>query len=138
MISTHPHVGGQINEPLVQAAEAAFDCAQICGSCADACLGEPMVAELVQCIRLNLDCSDVCLTTGLVSTRRSGGDVPVIRAQLTACEMACARCAEECEHHAQRMEHCRICAETCRACERACRAAIDTLPETAGSRMTPH
>jgi len=90
-----------------------------------------MVADLVQCIRLNMDCADICLTTGLVATRRAGGDVPVIRAQLEACRLACARCAAECERHADRHAHCRICAEACRDCERACGAAIESLQAAA-------
>lgn len=128
MIAAHPHVRGDVNTALARCVEACFDCAQVCASCADACLGEEKVAELVQCIRLNMDCADVCLTSGLIATRRSGGDVPVIAAQLSACQLACARCAEECERHAEMHEHCRICAEACRTCERACREAIASLP----------
>ena len=129
MLATHPHVGGQVNTALARCIEACFDCAQTCGLCADACLGEEQVAELVQCIRLNMDCADVCLTSGLVAGRRSGGDVPLIQAQLQACELACARCAAECERHVDMHAHCRICAEACRACEAACRAAIASLPK---------
>lgn len=129
MIATHPHVRGDVNVALARCIEACFDCAQVCSSCADACLGEEMVRDLVQCIRLNMDCADVCLTSGLIATRRSGGDVPLIRAQLEACRLACSRCARECEMHAQHMEHCRICAEACRDCEKACEAAIQSLPE---------
>ncbi|MBA4803875.1 MAG: four-helix bundle copper-binding protein [Brevundimonas sp.] len=130
MIASHPHVRGEVNTALARCVEACFDCAQVCASCADACLGEEMVAELVQCIRLNMDCADVCLTTGLIATRRSGGDVPLIEAQLRACELACARCAAECEQHAEKHEHCRICAEACRECERACRDVLASLPRS--------
>ena len=130
MIATHPHVRGEVNTALARCVEACFDCAQVCASCADACLGEEMVAELVQCIRLNMDCADVCLTSGLIATRRSGGDVPVIEAQLRACELACARCAAECDKHAEKHEHCRIGAEACRECERACRDALASLPRS--------
>ena len=133
MIAAHPHVRGEVNTALARCIEACFDCAQVCASCADACLGEEMVAELVQCIRLNMDCADVCLTSGLIATRRSGGDVPVIEAQLRACELACARCAAECEKHAGMHEHCRICAEACRACERACREALASLPRSSSA-----
>ena len=129
MIAAHPHVRGEVNTALARCVEACFDCAQVCASCADACLGEETVAELVQCIRLNMDCADVCLTSGLIATRRSGGDVPVIAAQLQACELACARCAEECERHADMHAHCRICAEACRACGRSGpRCASTTWP----------
>jgi len=134
MIAAHPHVRGEVNAALARCIEACFDCAQVCVSCADACLGEANVAFLVQCIRLNMDCADVCLTSGLVATRRSGGDVPLIEAQLRACELACGRCAAECENHAAEHEHCRICAETCRCCERACREAIASLPGADAAR----
>jgi len=134
MIAAHPHVRGEVNTALVRCIEACFDCAQVCVSCADACLGEANVAFLVQCIRLNMDCADVCLTTGLIATRRSGGDVPLIEAQLKACELACGRCAAECERHAAEHVHCRICAEACRHCERACREAISSLPGADAAR----
>ncbi|PZR35190.1 four-helix bundle copper-binding protein [Caulobacter segnis] len=129
MLATHPHVKGAVNTALARCIEACFDCAQVCASCADACLGEAKVAELVQCIRLNMDCADVCLTTGLIATRRSGGDVPLIDAQLRACQLACARCAAECEQHAEMHEHCAICAAACRDCEQACQAALASLAD---------
>jgi len=88
MIATHPHVRGDLNPALARCIEACFDCGQVCVSCADACLGEEMVAELVQCIRLDLDCADACFAAGKIATRRSGGDVPLIRLQLQACELA--------------------------------------------------
>jgi hypothetical protein len=50
MIRTHP------GEPVVD--------------CADACLGEQDVQMLVCCIRLNLDCADVCATTGRLLARQ--------------------------------------------------------------------
>ena len=130
MISTHPHVRGSTNDTLIRAIEAAYDCAQICSSCADACLGEDMVKELTQCIRLNLDCADVCYTTGVLATRRTGSNELVIQRMLEVCAEACRLCGDECERHAGHMEHCRICAETCRRCETACREAAGTITPT--------
>ena len=49
-----------------------FDCSATCTGCADACLGESDVLELVRCVRLNLDCADVCDTVGRVVTRSIG------------------------------------------------------------------
>lgn len=127
MITVHPHVRGNTNDTLIHCIEECYDCAQTCVTCADACLGEDMVAELVQCIRLNMDCADVCAATGAVSTRRSGSNESVIRAMLSACETASRLCAEECERHAQAHEHCRICAEACRSCEEACQKAQQSM-----------
>ena len=133
MLRSHPRAEQKQAQDYAAVIESLSACEQTCIACADACLGETMVADLVQCIRLNMDCADVCLTSGLIATRRSGGDVPLVEAQLRACQLACQRCAAECGQHAERHEHCRICAETCRDCERACADAIASL----GDAQTP-
>lgn len=127
MISTHPAVRGDVNATLIRAIEACYDCAQACASCADACLGESHVAELTQCIRLNLDCADLCTTAGAVGSRRTGSNEGVIKRLLETCQDACRLCGTECSRHAEHMEHCRICAEVCRACEAACRDAAASI-----------
>ncbi|ACJ00361.1 four-helix bundle copper-binding protein [Rhodospirillum centenum] len=128
MIADHPDVRGDLNPALAACIEETLACAQVCTACADACLAEGMVAELRQCIRLNLDCADVCAAAGAVATRRTGGNVPVIRALLDACALACRRCGEECARHAGAHAHCRLCADSCRRCEAACREALESLP----------
>ncbi|HEX2117373.1 MAG TPA: four-helix bundle copper-binding protein [Alphaproteobacteria bacterium] len=127
MIRTHPDVKGNTNDALIRCIEECYDCAQACTSCADACIGEDMVKELRQCIRLNLDCADICAITGSISTRRTGSNEEVIRRMLQACETACRLCGEECARHAQQHEHCRVCAESCRRCEQACREALRSM-----------
>jgi hypothetical protein len=127
IIGTHPHVKGNVNEALVRCIEECYACAQACTSCADACLGEDMVKELTQCIRLNLDCADICVAAGAIATRRAGSNEETIRGTLEACALACRVCGEECDRHASRHEHCRICAESCRRCEYSCREAIRSL-----------
>lgn len=72
MISTHPDTKGKPSDALVHCVEECFNCAQTCTACADACLAEPMVDRLRQCIRLNLDCADVCAATGKLASRRTG------------------------------------------------------------------
>ena len=86
-----------------------------------------MVADLRQCIRLNLDCADVCAATGRMLSRQTGTNVETTRALLEACRAACKACAEECESHAQMHEHCKVCAEACRRCEQACADLLVTL-----------
>ena len=110
MISTHPKMRGQSNDLLICCIEECYSCAQSCTACADACLAEDMVKSLTQCIRLNLDCADVCNITGRLATRRTGSDEEMIRRMLHTCAAACRLCAEECEKHAGMHEHCRICA----------------------------
>ncbi len=79
IISTHPHVRGKTNDALIRCIEECYDCAQSCTACADACLGEQQVHQLTQCIRLDLDCADVCAATGAVASRRAGSNEEVIR-----------------------------------------------------------
>ena len=93
---------------------------QTCTSCGDACLAQDMVKDLTQCVRLNLDCADVCNITGRIATRRTGSDDELIRRMLLTCAAACRLCGDECERHASQHEHCRICAEACRRCMQAC------------------
>lgn len=126
-IAAHPDVKGNVNEALMRFIEEAYSCVQACTSCADACLAEDMVQELIQCIRLDLDCADISAAAASIATRRSGGDVEVLAPVIQACLVACRRCAEECERHASKHEHCRICAEACRRCEAACQEALASL-----------
>ncbi len=65
MLETYPQsLGGVDQEKLRACIEACFECAQACTACADACLSEDRVAELTKCIRTDLDCADICETTG--------------------------------------------------------------------------
>ena len=127
IILTHPHVKGNTNDALIRCIEECYACANACTACADACLGEETVQQLTQCIRLDLDCADVCAATGSVATRRTGSNEETIRPMLQACAAACRVCGNECERHAGHHEHCRICAESCRRCEQACREALASM-----------
>jgi len=92
------------------------NCATECGHCATACLNEEDVKMLARCIKLNIDCADVCrLTTSLLS-RGSEHGYHLVK----ECAEICDACAEECEKHSH-MEHCRKCAEVCRHCAEECR-----------------
>jgi hypothetical protein len=127
MIQSHPR-SSQVPVGLAQAITALEECASTCTSCADACLAESAVQDLVRCIRLNLDCADVCATTARVLLRQTEPDWPVIRSQLEACIAICGACGEECDRHADHMEHCRVCAESCRRCADACQEVLNELP----------
>jgi hypothetical protein len=118
MLRTHPATPAN-EEILATCIRACFACAQACTSCADACLGEPDPKMLDRCIRLDLDCADLCQATGNIVTRQTKTDLELVSVTLRACSTACRLCAEECEEHAA-MAHCRVCAEACRECERAC------------------
>src|SRR5687767_5588039 len=124
MISTHPDIHGNTSDALLRCIEECYTCAQACTVCADACLAEEMVTQLRQCIRLNLDCADICAATGAMASRRTGSNEQVLHAVIQTCAEACRACAEECERHADHHEHCRICAAACQRCRHACMEAL--------------
>src|SRR5918992_974804 len=99
MLETHPHATA--SEALARCVGQSHMCAQACMSCADACLAEERMRDLVRCIRLNLDCADICAATGSVLTRQTAFDAQLARSLLESCAEACRTCAEECERHAE-------------------------------------
>lgn len=128
LLDSYPaDLGGVDRKALATCIAACFECAQACTACADACLSEPAVAELTKCIRTDLDCADICETTGRVLSRHTGYDADLTRAVLESCATACRSCADECEHHRDAHAHCSICAEVCRRCESACRELLSAL-----------
>ncbi len=54
---------------LAATIDALNDCAQACTADVDADLGEQHVPELIKCIRLCLDCADVCAATATITSR---------------------------------------------------------------------
>jgi Domain of Unknown Function (DUF326) len=112
---------------LAATIDALSDCAQACTACADDCLSEETVADLTKCIRLDLDCADVCTAALRVVSRQTDYDANVTRPVLEACIVTCQSCGDECERHAQLHEHCRVCAEACRRCEQACRDLLAAM-----------
>jgi hypothetical protein len=112
---------------LAAAIDAMSDCAQACAADNAADLSEHNLADMVRCIRLCLDCTDICAATGGVVSRLVEYDPGVLRPLLESCLAICRSCGDECERHARMHAHCRVCAEACRRCEQACRALLDAL-----------
>jgi len=112
---------------LAATIDALNDCYQACTADADADLGEDHVAALARCIRLCLDCADVCAATVSVTSRQLEYDPNVTRTLLEACAIICKTCGDECERHAHLHVHCRVCLEACRRCEQACRDLLAAM-----------
>ena len=112
---------------LAATIDALSDCAQACTADADADLREQNLAEMVKCIRLCLDCADVCAATAGVVSRQTDYDAYVTRPLLEACVAVCKSCGDECQRHARHHEHCRVCEQACRRCEQACRELLGVL-----------
>ena len=120
MLDTYPGTFKVDAAVLASTIDALNDCAQACTADVDADLSEQNLSEMVKCIRLCLDCADVCAATVGVTSRQTEYDAGVTRPLLEACAATCKSCGDECERHAQMHEHCRVCAEACRRCEQAC------------------
>jgi len=127
LLDTYPGTVNADAGVLAAAIDSLSDCAQACIADTEADLSEQNLAEMVKCIRLCLDCTDVCTATMGVVSRQAEYDVNVTRPLLQACVAICKSCGDECERHAPHYEHCRVCAEACRRCEHACRDLLDAL-----------
>jgi hypothetical protein len=122
MIATYPGTSEIDPEVLASCIDALLTCAQTCVACADALLAEEDLAPLRRCIRLCLDCSDICGTTWRIVSRLTEPVPATAISVLQACVIACETCEAECQMHAAMgMEHCRVCAQACGACAAACR-----------------
>ena len=121
MLRDHPRADQQRATVYAEALAALSTCVTTCTACADACLAESQhLSHLRRCIRTDLDCADVCAATLRVLTRQTETPGDLVHAQLHACVLACAVCADECEKHAEHHDHCRVCAEACRHCQERC------------------
>ena len=49
--------------------EACLECWVACEACATACLGEPDVEKMAECIRLDRDCAAACLAAAAAMIR---------------------------------------------------------------------
>ena len=98
-----------------QCIQACEQCAQECDHCAVACLTEDDVQMMERCIRLDMDCSQICRLAVAYMSR--GSELTTSMCQL--CAEVCDTCAEECARHEH--DHCQRCAEACRQCAEECR-----------------
>ena len=127
LLDTYP-TGFPVDDDLLAATiDALSDCAQACTADVDADLSEQDLTDMVLCIRLCLECTDICTATVGVISRPALYDADVIRPLLEACAASCKSCGDECERHAPMHRHCRVCAEACRRCEQACRELLAAL-----------
>jgi hypothetical protein len=127
LLDTYPRSVNVDAGVLAATIDALSDCAQACTADADDNLSEHNLSEMVKCIRLCLDCADICTVTARVASRQTAYDATVTRPLLQACVAACKSCGDECERHAQMHAHCRVCGEACRRCEQACRELLDVM-----------
>jgi len=114
-------------DTLISCIKACSSTAQTCISCADACMGEKDIQPLIRCMRINMDCADVCSLTSRLLCRQTEPPMSLMRSQLQACIMACKGCGQECQEHASKHEYCRVCSDYCRQCEDACNKLLSSM-----------
>jgi hypothetical protein len=136
MLATHPQKPTTALSDVAECLRACLECEQACTLCADACIGEQAFDKLRQCIRLDLDCADICAATARLVARQATPDPQLWRLTLEACAQACRACATECGRHQSKHEHCRICREVCERCEQACLSLLKAYP--AGGATVAH
>lgn len=127
MLNTHPlnaqdHLpvaDGMTKTTLLATIESLRECAQLCTMCADSSLGADDVAALKDCVRLALDCADMCSAVAGTLARRTAADPNYARSAVELCRLSCSLCAQECEKHPG-LDACRVCAEACRRAEKVC------------------
>ena len=127
MLITIPRTSNLDIRVLVATIDALDDCARACIADADSDLNEQNLSELVKCIRLCLDCADVCAATVRVTSRQTEYDATLTKSLLETCTATCKSCGDECERHAQMHDHCRVCAVACRRCEQACQELLAAM-----------
>jgi hypothetical protein len=128
MLRTSPEPPLAPADPLSTCIHACVEAAQACTACADACIAEHDRA-LGPCIRLNLDCADLCNAASRILSRQLAPDLGVVSLTLQLCATVCDACAYECSHHAALHPHCGVCAVACRGCMEACRMLLATSVE---------
>ena len=98
--------------------ERIFDCQSMCKYCFNACLEEKDVYMMTRCIKLDVECAEIC---GMAASSVAyNGDFT--REMLEVCINACEMCAKECRKHDKM--HCIECAKACEECAKACRSYI--------------
>jgi hypothetical protein len=99
--------------------DALAKCAAECNHCATACLDEQDVKMLSRCIKLDIDCAEICKLAASYVARGSEH----VQHILNECAEICEACGEECDKHSH-MEHCKRCAEECRRCAEVCHSGV--------------
>lgn len=98
------------------------ECADACNHCSTACLQEKDVQKMTECIRLDMDCAQICQLMAAFISRNSDHVSHLIK----ECAEICSKCADECSKHSK-MEHCKVCAELCRRCAKECLIVVSVL-----------
>jgi len=102
------------HEKFQSCIEACYACAAECDHCAVWCLSEQDAQSLARCVKLDMDCAQMCRLAASCMARGSEFSQAICR----LCADVCQACGEECAKH--EMDHCQRCAQACRKCADEC------------------
>lgn len=106
------------------------DCRIACGHAADTWLANsPLAPDALRCIRLLLDCADLCGAAEELLPVAAEVSPPLLRARLNTCAVACERCAREAQRY--RTGPAPATVDLCRRAGRAAREIVPLLPTVA-------
>ncbi len=108
-----------MNPNTLEVLDYIYQCQTACKYCFNACLEEEAIAMMRRCIKLTVECADICEVTAS-SLAYTGDFTPEV---LDVCIKACERCADECRNHGYL--HCLECAKACRECADYCREYLN-------------
>jgi len=89
-------------------------CQAMCNYCFNACLGEDDVKMMVECIKLDKACAEIC---GITLSQVASSSI-LVKETIQLCIDACQKCEEECKKYSH--QHCQDCAKACKECADAC------------------
>lgn len=105
--------------------ESLEKCDAACNNCAISSLEVDDSKPMSDCVKLSLDCADVCHFALRLLARDSIHAVTAVKLCMTMCD----ECATECEHY--EYDACQLSAEACRRTEKHCSIYLEQAAETA-------
>jgi hypothetical protein len=106
------------------------DCRIACGHAADTWLANsPLAADALRCIRLLLDCADLCAAAEELLPLLPEVNHSLVRSRLLTCAVACERCVRDALRYRSGPAGASI--ETCRRAGHVCREVLPLLPTVA-------
>lgn len=101
-------------EKFQECIDLCYRCAVACDNCSVACLTEPDVEKMADCIRTDIDCAQICRFAAGAMARNSDFAEDICE----LCASVCRKCADICGMHNH--DHCQACAKACRLCADEC------------------
>ncbi|QGU09841.1 four-helix bundle copper-binding protein [Leclercia sp. J807] len=95
--------------------ESCYLCAAACDHCAASCLEEGNLDMMRECIKLDMQCANICRLAAQFMTLNSDSSQALCR----LCADVCQKCGDECGKHEH--DHCQECSRACHHCAEQCR-----------------